>query len=182
MSTGANMNNLAARRRQAGFTLLEALVVMVVGVFISAAAFGGNKLYTASRVSDEASNITQIATNLKPLKNDSRGYADLTVPLALSRNAVPLSMSQTSSTISSPWGSVTVGPVSVADSDHHMIAYQNVPEEACQQLALKLRSGGWTTFTVNNQVIGPSTPIDGAAGSIQSACANPSNTLVFTSS
>jgi type II secretory pathway pseudopilin PulG len=45
MSTGETTNKLAARRRQAGFTLLEALVVMIVGIVISAAAFGIYKLY-----------------------------------------------------------------------------------------------------------------------------------------
>ncbi len=180
------MNDLAPLRRQSGFTLMEALVAMMVGIVILAAtAFGVSRFFTAPEISPdastiEASNITQIATHLKNLKEGGRGYADLTVPLAVKSHAIPLSMSQNSSAITSSWGDVRIGPASATDPEHYSITYQNVPSEACQQLVLKLRSGGWTAMTVNTYAIDLNTPLEGATGSIQSACNNTGNTLVFT--
>jgi prepilin-type N-terminal cleavage/methylation domain-containing protein len=139
-------------KRQAGFTLIEALVVMMVGVVVLASAAAGiGKLFRSSEISAEASNITQMAAAIRSIKNGAAGYEGLNNMLAIQFGAVPANMTQsitgTTGTITNGWnGAVTIAPV--AGNQSFSIAYANVPTQACQQLALKLRAAGWASLTV----------------------------------
>ncbi|MBB5390527.1 MULTISPECIES: type 4 pilus major pilin [unclassified Herbaspirillum] len=169
--------------RQRGFTLIEALVVMIVGIVILAAAAAGiGKLFRSSEISTEAQNITQIAASVRGLKSGVGGYKGLDNTLAIQYKAIPANMAQDADAgiILNVWtGKVAIK--SLQDDQAFSITYPKVPEEACQQLLLKLRSGGWASVTSGEgggKAITPSSSLS----DIQAACTSPdSNTLTFTS-
>lgn len=172
-------------RDETGFTLIEALVVMVVGVAVLAGAAAGiGRLFAASNITTEAQNITLIAANVKGMKDGPNGYTALNNGTALQFKAIPENMTVTgsgdSAKISNLWnGEVTLKPT--ADKKSFDINYADVPEDACKQLALKLKGGGWEKLAAGGKPIAPSaTLVD-----INTACVVPSGKsgldMVFTS-
>jgi prepilin-type N-terminal cleavage/methylation domain-containing protein len=156
---------------QSGFTLIEALVVMVVGVAVLAGAAAGiGRLFAASNVSTEAQNITLLSANIKGMKDGPSGYAALSMVNAAAFKAIPENMTMggtaAAPTIVNLWnGDVTVAPVSAGGNKSFSIKYEGVPEDACKQLALKLKGGGWEDLTVKGISIKPTdglTQIDAA--------------------
>jgi prepilin-type N-terminal cleavage/methylation domain-containing protein len=169
---------LRRSKRQAGFTLIEALVVMMVGVVVLAGAAAGiGKLFRSSEISAEASNITQMAASLRSMKNGSAGYTGLTNAVAVSYRAIPANMAQAADgTITNSWGggvTITAG----SSNQSFSIAYANVPAEACQQLALRLRAAGWTSMSIGTAAINGASTL----AEIQAACVSETNTLTFVS-
>ena len=167
---------------QKGFTLIEALVVMIVGIVILAAAAAGiGKLFRSSEISTEAENITQMSATLKNLKNGANGYAGLSNQLAVQYKAVPATMTSSSddkgTKLFNTWnGEVKIEPALGAQA--FQISYADVPAEACQQLSLKLRNAGWSSMTAGGTAITPATSLT----EIGTACGSDKNALVFVSS
>jgi type II secretory pathway pseudopilin PulG len=167
---------------QKGFTLIEALVVMIVGIVILAAAAAGiGKLFRSSEISTEAENITQMSANLRNLKSGANGYLRLSNAIAVQYKAVPATMTTSTDKDGTKLFNTWNGPVDIKEANNaqsFQISYGKVPSEACQQLALKLRNAGWSSLTAGSVQITP------AAGlvDIGKACASDENTLVFVSS
>ncbi|NHB60902.1 type 4 pilus major pilin [Photorhabdus sp. RW14-46] len=184
------VNVLRGAKRQLGFTLIEALVVMIVGIVILAAAAAGiGKLFRASEISTESSNITQMAANLKSIKNGAKGYDSLDNKIAINYKVVPTNMTQDgkSGIIFNSWnGKVTISPGDTT-AQTFKIEYQNVPDEACQQLSLKLRVAGWSKMTVGGgggkgQQSATEIKSDSTLAQIEAACnANDENTVTLVS-
>jgi prepilin-type N-terminal cleavage/methylation domain-containing protein len=166
---------------QHGFTLIEALVVMIVGVVILAAAAAGiGKLLRSSEISETASDIMQISANIRNLRGAAHGYEYLNNMVAKRYKAIPANMSQDASTdtITNLWGGdVLIGP----DADNNeafFILYTQVPAEACQQLTLKLRGASWSSVTAGHTLITPKSSLE----TIGDACGTAPTTLQFVSS
>jgi type II secretory pathway pseudopilin PulG len=168
---------------QGGFTLIEALVVMIVGIVILAAAAAGiGKLFHASEISTEANHITQITANVKNLRGP-KGYQGLTNEMAVKYKAIPADMavSADGKSIFNSWkGAVTVA----ASGDRAFsITYDGVPPEACQQLVLKLRTGTllnrafWETLKVGGVRIYSTSSLTTIGG----ACKAENNSIEFLS-
>ncbi|MCC8372892.1 MULTISPECIES: type 4 pilus major pilin [Photorhabdus] len=184
------VNVLRGARYQLGFTLIEALVVMIVGIVILAAAAAGiGKLFRASEISTESSNITQMAANLKSIKNGAKGYDSLDNKIAIHYKVVPANMTQDgkSGIIFNSWnGKVIISPGDTT-AQTFKIEYQNVPDEACQQLSLKLRVAGWSKMTVGGgggkgQQSATEIKPDSTLAQIEAACnANDANTVTLVS-
>ncbi|VVE75197.1 Major structural subunit of bundle-forming pilus [Pandoraea anapnoica] len=175
-----DVEHLNDLKRQSGFTLIEALVVMIVGVVILAAAAAGiGKLFSTSDISTEANNITQMQANTKSVKNGGQGYKGLNNTIAQQYNIVPVNMAQdtTAHTISNAWnGAVVFGTAS--GDQAYTIVYNQVPTEACTQLAQKLSTAGWGSIDVGGKKITSASSL----ADIGTACsASNSNTMTFTS-
>ncbi len=165
---------------QKGFTLIEALVVMIVGIVILAAAAAGiGKLFRTSEISTEAANVTQMAANLRSLKNGANGYSGLTTKLAIQYKAIPANMTQDAGagSVFNSWnGAVTIG--TAATNQEYTISYAGVPDDACMQLAQKLANAGWSTVKAGTKTLTPTSSLS----DIQAGCTSPTaNTIVFTS-
>ncbi|WP_175885593.1 type 4 pilus major pilin [Burkholderia sp. BCC0044] len=139
--------------RQQGFTLIEALVVMIVGIVILAASAAGiGKLLRNSEISTEASNITLMRDNLKDLRNGKDYFTGIKNSLAIRYKAIPANMSWSGEKIVNAWG----GDVNIGSTDGgkvFFIDYYNVPTEACQMLVLKLGTLGWKRIQINDAKI-----------------------------
>ncbi|MGN6092931.1 MAG: type 4 pilus major pilin [Luteibacter jiangsuensis] len=165
---------------QKGFTLIEALVVMIVGIVILAAAAAGiGKLFRTSEISTEAANVTQMAANLRSLKNGANGYTGLDTKLAIQYKAVPANMTQdaTAGTIFNSWnGAVTIG--TTTSKQEYTIEYANVPDDACMQLVQKLANAGWSKVEAGGKTLTPTSSLS----DIQAGCTDPTaNAITFTS-
>ena len=168
---------------QKGFTLIEALVVMIVGIVILAAAAAGiGKLFRSSEISTEAENITQMSATLKNLKNGANGYDGLSNKLAVDYKAVPATMTSSVDGDSTKLFNTWNGPVDISPTSGNQafqISYGLVPSEACQQLALKLRNAGWSSLTADGTEIKSDTGL----AAIATACSKEGGTtMVFVSS
>ncbi|WP_321876063.1 type 4 pilus major pilin [Burkholderia cenocepacia] len=170
-------------RDEAGFTLIEALVVMVVGVAVLAGAAAGiGRLFSASNVTTEAQNITMIAANVKGMKDGPNGYTALSNGTALKFKAIPENMTISGENITNLWnGAVTLTPTNSGKSFN--IAYASVPADACKQIALKLKGGGWEKLAAGKKGDTEIKPSAGLAD-IDAACADKDGagvTMTFTS-
>jgi prepilin-type N-terminal cleavage/methylation domain-containing protein len=146
----SNRHPLPHGGKEKGFTLIESLVVLIIGIVVlSASSAGIGKLLRTADIATEISNITQIAANLRNIKSAADGYADINNELMVKLKLIPANMSQSADgTITNSWnGSVNITPIY---GHNFRIDYNNVPAEACQQFALKLRGAGWTWFDVDD--------------------------------
>jgi len=130
-----------------GFTLIESLVVTIVGIIILAASAAGvGKLTRDSNIATEMSNIAQIGANLRNIKGASDGYKNLNNELAKKFKVIPANMVGKDGAIVNAWG----GEVIFGSRDgRYKMDYLGVPAGACEQFVLKLRKAGWLWFDVD---------------------------------
>lgn len=175
-----DQKNRASRKKQNGFTAVELIIVLIVGLGIITLAAGKmDMLFGNSNVSEELSNVNTLFANTRALKTSS-GYGaastDLTSQLT-AVNGVPRNMAVTGGVIYNLWG----GSVPVVSTGPGFTITQNTtPQEACIKMATKISKGGtFQTIAINGNA--------GIAGEVSSATATTqcnsatSNAIVFTS-
>lgn len=170
----------ALRKKQGGFTAVELIVVLIVGLGIIALAAGNmDKLFGNSNVSEELSNINVIYANARSLKTSS-GYGaastDLTSQLS-AVNGIPRNMAVTGGVIYNLWG----GTVPVVSTGAGFTITQNtVPMDACIKIATRVSKGGtFASIAINgNAAITGEVTTATATTQCNSAAAN---AIVFTS-
>ena len=147
-----------------GFTLIEAMVVMIVGVMVLAGAAAGiNKLFVANNVSTEAQNIQSIAANMKTVASSEGGYDQIADnAAAIKFKVVPTNMKVSGNDdIRNVWG----GSVEIkGEADSYTLKYPSVPSEECIQVASKLRNASWDSVKLT-----PDAASKGTAGDVTPA-------------
>jgi len=175
-----NNKSLKALKKQAGFTAIELIVVLIVGLGIIALAAGKmDQLFGNSNLSEELSNVNSIFANARSLKTSS-GYGtsgtDLTAQL-VAINGVPRNMSVVSGVMYNLWG----GSVPVVSTGSGFTVTSNtVPQDACIKASTKISKGGtFSTIKINaNTAITGEVTSAVATTQCNSATAN---TLVYSS-
>lgn len=126
-----------------GFTLVESMVVMVIGVMVlSAAAAGINKLMLTSEINEEVNNIYQIESNFKQLQYSGDLYSLSEKKGTLYKLGVyPKNMKYDSKKefVVNRWG----GAVSVSQFG---IIYNNVPADVCPELVYRVIRSGFFNY------------------------------------
>lgn len=167
-----------SKKLQAGFTAVEMIVVLVVGILLLAA--GGatiGKMFDSTQNQQEISNLTQLIVNTKNLRG-SGGYGAATtdlVPSLIATNGIPKTMPVVSGDPKNAWnGTITV----VSTGAGFTITTPSVPKAPCIELATKLSRGGALTTKV-----GTTTAVVGemATATATTNCASDTaNSLAFT--
>lgn len=165
--------------RQMGFTAIELMVVLIVGIGIYALSTGKiSMLFSSSEIAEESGNLSVLSANLRTLKTTS-GYGaagtNLTASL-IAVKGVPTNMSVVSGVIYNTWGG-TVVPTSTGAG--YAIAYSNAPVEGCVKLATKMSTGGTFSTTSINGGGAVTGEVTTAVATTQ--CSTTTNTLTFSS-
>lgn len=134
------MQHLASRSNQAGFSLVEILLVLGIIAILAIAAFIiFPQVQTSNRANAEQSNLITIAAGVKNLYGATRNYESLTTAVANKARIVPASMNGgdfDATTISSSWSqAVAIAPASASGaSPMFAITYTAMPAEVCAKL------------------------------------------------
>jgi len=133
------MNKTAQRSMQRGISMVELSVVLVVVALISVAVFFGLQANTRRiEVSDNTSQITELAAELKKKFGRSNQYGALTTAIAVQSRAVPEQLRLTATTAGNSYGgAVVIAPAAcTAAADCAQIDWPNVPQNQCMDLVL----------------------------------------------
>ena len=171
---------IGTKAKQAGFTAIEIIVVLIVGLGILAMSSGKlDMLFGGSDLTEEVGNINILHANIKSLKTTS-GYGtsgtNLTTQL-VAIGGIPKNVSVISSVMYNNWGG-TIVPLSTGAGS--TIADGTIPMDACIKMATKLsRAGVFASIKINanTAIVGEVTSAT-ATTQCNSATAN---TLTFTS-
>jgi len=187
--------HLVRKIGQAGFTALELIVVLIVGVSII--AFAANKMasvFGASAIAEESDNVAVIMAGVRQI-NDAGSYLQangaIPTPVQLQTtliaiSAAPRAMVATPATLRNRWGgAVTLAPA----ANTYGISYAGVPVDDCIKLTNKVSMmTSVLAVTINGAAIGavgavpPTIPVPLAAAAAPGACANiaAGNVIVWT--
>jgi prepilin-type N-terminal cleavage/methylation domain len=171
-------NSSPFRSRAAkGFTLIELMVTLVIGVIIVGVAVAGIKgVFGKSDVSTDIQGIASLQTAAKGLRSKG-GYGTSgtnLVPSLIAMGAVPNTLTLSDNNILNAWG----GSVAVnSTGPGFTITSAGIPKDACIEEAATLSLGALNTkINSSAAVTGEMTKVAATA-----ACTSDSNTIVWTS-
>jgi type II secretory pathway pseudopilin PulG len=138
------------KRNTKGFGLLE--VILVFAIVIGAAAVVFTVFQSAkpsADASNEASNLSTIATNLKSTFGINHDYSGVTNTTAIAAKAIPTSMVSGTAGVQSEWGPVTLTGVAqtATTPSTYNIVYADVPSDTCAKFVTGV-SGFFPNITV----------------------------------
>lgn len=156
------------RRKQKGFTLTEAAIVLgVVGLILGAIWGAATAVRSRQMVNRAITDITRITENIRTMNGRpffSQASIDLlpaaTTARYMNAGAIPpeLVVNPVGPIIHHPWGDRLL--VEITDADTFYLHLQNMPRSACPQLVSRLATGDRSG--VNRVVAGAvDTPITG---------------------
>lgn len=168
------------KRKQGGFTALELIVVLLVGLGIYAMSSGKlDMLFSGASIADEVSNIHTLLVNTKGLKTQS-GYGasgtDLSAQL-VATGGVPTNMTVTAGVLYNDWGGAVV-PASTGTG--FSITDNAIPQGACIKLSTKIsKSGAFASIKLNGNaaIVGEVT----SSTATTQCSAGAANVIVYTS-
>lgn len=166
------------KKGQKGFTALELIVVLIVGLgIIALAASKMDMMFGGSNLSEEVGNVNTLLSNAKSLKTSS-GYGTSgtnLVPSLINANGIPKNMVVTGGIPYNVWGgAVTI----LSTGPGFTIGYTNVPQDACIKLATKSNRGG-TFATIK---VGAAAAVTGEYTTAQATtdCSGATNSITWT--
>ncbi len=175
------------RDAQAGLTLVETLIAVVIGIIILVGAFmvAGQVLAT-NRLSNTETDIASLESGVKQLYSGQGSYNGLTNQVAQNAGIFPESMIGTGTPVDAWQGAVTLEPGSSVSADFggdFAIQFAEVSQSACIKLAT-FQYGSWAQFSINGTALyAPGNPVAPGSSPTTLASANCStgdvNTLLW---
>ncbi|KAF1702978.1 type 4 pilus major pilin [Pseudoxanthomonas kaohsiungensis] len=130
--------NYSFARKQAGLTLIELSIGIVIGLVILAVAVGAiSSTMSKSDINSDAQGLSGIIAGTKTLRtNGSYGATGTNlVPSLIALKAVPSSVTVSGTTLQNQWGgSLTV----VSTGNGYTVTTSAIPQDACIEHAIKL--------------------------------------------
>jgi prepilin-type N-terminal cleavage/methylation domain-containing protein len=159
---------MISRKKQAGFTLVELVVVLAIIVgAIGAIIARQMSASQSSRVQSEAGNLQAIVGKINSTFAGRSSYAGATTSFLLAQGAFPTSMVNGTSVVNGWNGSVTVAPGTGNTTVD--ITYAGVPSAACLELVSNT-SRSYRTVTVGSTVVKSATQTEADLSATQTAC------------
>ncbi len=173
------MQTRNSKRRAAGFTLVEFLIVLVLGLIVIGAVFG-KALFGRDQAngSNEVSDITQVISATQSYKSAGTYGSSGTnlIPILKTGGAIPSDWSSNGSTATNSFG----GPVTdTSTGTGFTVSTGGIPQSVCQLLAVNIAKQAVYSTSINggSAIVGP---VDAAAAS--TGCSSTtSNTIAWTS-
>lgn len=166
-------------RKHQGFTLVEAMIVLVLFVLFIAAVLG--KAYfakTTNNSSSETQTLNAILTAAQTYKGTygtvgTYGAAGTNmVPSLITGKVIPPSYSTTTTTITNGWnGAITL----VSTGNGYTLSDSNLPDDVCQAIVPGIANSGGNNGTLTVQINGA------AYTNATTQCTGGASTLAFTS-
>ncbi|CAN5766882.1 N/A [soil metagenome] len=152
-----SQKNIINRKRQAGMTLTEALLVLSVGALVAVLAYGGYKVATNDvKVQSQVEGTIQLVGKIKQIYSTAANYGAVSAQSLNDARVIPsnFKVSGTGATtaIANAWGgAITPAPGAVNTSFTLTIA--SIPQEGCIEFlngissaAVSLSMGGATNI------------------------------------
>lgn len=156
------MQNRQTRRKQAGLSMVElAIALVIVAILAGAAYFGFQANSRRAAVADNVSQITSIAGDLQKYFGRQNQYGALTTALAVTSRVVPeqLRVPGTQTAQNSYGGAITFAPQTLTTAnDAARVTWPTVPQAQCSDLVVGV-SNAARQITVAGVVVKPT---DGA--------------------
>lgn len=164
------------RAKQKGFTLIELVIGLIIGIVIVAIAIAGiGNATSKSDVSGDIQGVSQLYANVKSLRGNG-GYGTSgtnLVPALIAMNAVPKTINNDGTNLTNAWnGAITVTSTGVGYS----VSSAGLPKEACIEEGAKLSRGAGTTKIGTTTVTGEVSTI-----AATTSCSAATNTVVWSS-
>lgn len=188
------------RKFNTGFSVLELMLVMVIGVAVAALSW---TVYRSARVEMKVNQqadlfryLIKSADSITMTRNDYQIpngasatpiTASAIINLTGTQNMFPAGSSGSGSTIYGPLGQVTISTASSAGSanDLFVVSTAQVPQKECNGLVIKMAPGIYDIRVNNNLVKLTPEPVNGALGrsdaepsQVANLCANNTNTVM----
>lgn len=152
-------------------SILETVGALIVGLLlIAAAAFGLYSAFGKSNVATTEQNLVLLRMQTQQLFFGTN-YDNLDNDVAMNAGIVPKSFIKGDSMKNAWGGDITLA--NDADNGQFSITLDNVPQDACIQLA-RFQPDSWESISVNGSVVDPTD-----VGAIAGACTAASS-LIFT--
>jgi hypothetical protein len=169
--------SFTAKKRSAGFTALELIMVILTGLaLIIGAIIAGKALFTKKDTATDLQAISQLQTNVKSLRGSTGYGASGTnlVPALIAMEGVPKTLTVTGTTLQNTWG----GQITVVSTGLGVtITSSDIPKESCIEEAGKLSRVMATTKVGSAAAVsGEVTPV-----AASTSCASDANTIAWTS-
>lgn len=168
------MNNQknAERNHEAGFTLVDVIIGLVIGLFILAAVGKmSGKGFSASKLAETEQNLLVMRSEIQGLFSGSTDYSGLDNALVIKAGIAPKSFIKGANLVNAWGGAVTIASNSVDAT--WSIAFTLIPQEECTKLAT-FQPEAWLLVDVNG------TTIEGGDVTSVTASCSTSNTITFT--
>lgn len=169
----------AHRRPEAGLTIIETLIAILVGlVVLGGAVYLGTRLFGTTKVSSAQQDIMAVIGSVKQIYNGNPSFAGLDNTVAINSQIIPSDWNIAGNAVSNQWsGGVTIATAAIVTQ--FTLEMDDVPQSACVQLG-SFAPSAWVNVTVN----GTQTQGVGFAGNIPSAtagaCVAGNNTIIYT--
>ncbi len=172
-------------RKIRGFTLTEAAIVLgIVGLILGAIWVAAGAVYNNQRIATTSTQLLQMVSGIRSLYAASTTVdnGDMTENLARA-GAVPKDMVDgTTFEVTDIWdGDVTISSASARTA--FSIAFEDVPQEACANLLVRLtgqgRDTGFVSAGAASQIPLSSRPSGITVAEAVASCSSPTNTLTF---
>jgi prepilin-type N-terminal cleavage/methylation domain-containing protein len=172
--------NRFTRRNTVGFTLMEVLIVLIIGGVIAVLVLPRiGKLFGRSEVTFESQNVADLIGNIKGLRaNGGYGAAGTNlIPQLIVNDGLPDSLTNSAGVVTNSWGgAVTATSTGIGFA---LTYAAPMPQAACASLATKHSNSQVNSTKINGAaaIVGPVTQAQAAAD----CAAGTANTIVWTS-
>ena len=142
------------RRRQAGMTLMEMMIVLgIIGLLLGAAAMFGNTSSNSQSGTQHTTELNGLRQAMRGLFNGQGNYGNATAGTYTSANAALISAQQVPATlvvsgttsITNKWGGAVTVQGSLAQ---FYVSTASVPMPVCVSIVSQAIQAGWTSVSV----------------------------------